>query len=134
MLRKFWPALLWALIILLLTGLPGSYFPTITTFWDWLGPDKLVHLFIFGVMVFLIMFGFREQYFQSKKRYQFGIVSVVITSLYGLLTEILQVYVFIGRSGNRFDFYADAVGAILGWAFFFLIYRKKIRQFPRANQ
>ena len=134
MLRKFWPALLWALIILLLTGLPGSYFPTVKTFWDWLGPDKLVHLFIFGVMVFLIMFGFREQYFQSKKRYQFGIVSVVITSLYGLLTEILQVYVFIGRSGNRFDFYADAVGAILGWAFFFLIYRKKIRQFPRANQ
>ncbi len=134
MLRKFWPAWLWAFIILLLTGLPGSYFPKIHTFWDWFGPDKLVHLFIFGVLVFLILFGYREQYFRSKKRYQFGIISVVITSLYGLLTEVLQVYVFIGRSGNRFDFYADAVGALLGWVLFFLVYKKKIRQFPHVNQ
>ncbi len=134
MLRKFWPAGLWSLFILLLTGLPGSYFPSVRTFWDWLGPDKLVHLFIFAVLVFLILFGVREQYFNSKKRYVFGIISVVITSLYGLLTEVLQVYVFVGRSGNRFDFYADSVGAILGWVIFFAVYRKKIKQKPLANK
>jgi len=128
MLRRFWPAWLWAMVILLLTGLPGSYFPTVNSFWDWLGPDKLVHLFIFGVLVFLILMGYREQYFSSKKRYWFGIASVIITSLYGMLTEVLQLYVFVGRSGNRFDFYADTVGAILGWIVFFAVYRKKIRQ------
>ncbi len=125
--RKIIPAFLWSVFILILTGLPGNYFPRVNSFWDWVGPDKLIHLFIFGVLVFLILFGFKEQYFNSKKRYIFGIVSVVVTSLYGMVTEILQHYVFIGRSGNRFDFYADAIGAFLGWIVFYLIYRKKIR-------
>ena len=106
--------------------MPGSYVPHFNNFWEWLSLDKLVHLFIFGVLVFLILFGFREQYFASKKRYWFGIVSVVITSLYGMITEILQLYVFTGRSGNRFDFYADATGALIGWLVFYVVYRKKI--------
>jgi len=128
MLQKLWPALLWSLIILLLTGMPGSYFPKVTTFWDWLEPDKAVHLFIFGVLAFLILFGYREQYFNSKNRYIFGVVTVITTAVYGLVTEVLQYYVFVGRSGNRFDFFADAVGAVLGWLLFNYLYRKKIKQ------
>jgi VanZ family protein len=126
MFSKLWPATLWSVFILILTGMPGSYVPHFNNFWEWLSLDKLVHLFIFGVLVFLILFGFREQYFASKKRYWFGIVSVVFTSLYGMITEILQLYVFTGRSGNRFDFYADATGALIGWLVFYVVYRKKI--------
>ena len=127
MLKKLWPALLWSLIILLLTGLPGNDFPKITTFWGWLEPDKVVHLFIFGGLAFLILFGFRVQYFNSKKRYLFGLTAVIITAVYGMITEVLQYYVFIGRSGNRFDFFADTIGAIAGWLLFLYLYRKKIR-------
>ncbi len=128
MLKKLWPALLWSIIILLLTGLPGSDFPKITTFWNWLEPDKVVHLSIFGVLTFLILFGFRTQYFNSSKRYLFGLSAVIITAIYGLITEVLQYYVFIGRDGNRFDFFADTIGAILGWTLFIYLYRKKIRR------
>lgn len=126
MLKKLWPATLWAVFILILTGMPGNYIPHIKNFWEWLSIDKLVHFFIFGVLVFLILYGFREQYFNSTKRYLFGIISVLITSLYGMITEILQHFVFTGRSGNRFDFYADATGALIGWLGFYLLYRKKI--------
>ncbi len=128
MLQKLWPALLWSLIILLLTGLPGNYFPRVTTFWNWLEPDKAVHLFIFGVLAFLILFGYREQYFNSKKRYLFGLVAIIVTAVYGLTTEILQYYVFVGRNGSRFDFFADTIGAIIGWLLFVYLYRKKIRR------
>ena len=128
MLKKLWPALLWSFVILLLTGLPGNTFPKIPTFWEWLEPDKAVHLFIFGVLAFLILYGYREQYFYNGKRYIFGIVAVIVTALYGLITEVLQYYVFIGRSGNKFDFFADAVGAILGWLVFSYLYRKKIKR------
>ena len=128
MLKKLWPALLWSIIILLLTGLPGKDFPTIATFWGWLEPDKAVHLFIFGGLAFLILFGFREQYFSSSKRYLFGLIAVVVTAIYGLITEVLQYYVFIGRDGNRFDFFADTTGAIIGWLLFIYLYRKKIRE------
>ncbi|MBN2615373.1 MAG: VanZ family protein [Bacteroidales bacterium] len=127
MIKKLWPAALWSVVILVLTGMPGNYIPHVHNFWEWLSVDKLVHLFIFGTLVFLILFGIREQYFNSTKRYMFGIVSVVITSLYGLITEILQHYVFTGRNGNRFDFYADATGALIGWLGFYLVYRKKIK-------
>jgi len=126
-LKKQWPALLWSGVILLLTGLPGNYFPKVTTFWGWLEPDKVVHLFIFGVLAFLILFGYREQYFISRKRYQFGVAAVIVTAIYGLTTEVLQYYVFIGRSGNRFDFFADTIGAVLGWLLFNYLYRKKIK-------
>lgn len=127
MFKKFLPAAIWSLIILILTGIPGSDLPRIKNFWGWIEPDKVVHLFIFGVLMFLILLGFREKYFYSKKRYWFGIVSVLITSLFGMATEILQLYVFVGRSGSRFDFYADAIGALLGWIGFYIVFRKKIR-------
>jgi VanZ family protein len=128
MLKKLWPSLLWSIVILLLTGLPGNYFPKVTTFWDWLEPDKAVHLFIFGVLSFLILFGYREQYFNREKRYVFGIVAVIVAAVYGLITELLQYYVFTGRDGNRFDFFADTIGAVAGWLVFSYLYRKKIKQ------
>jgi len=122
-LKGYWPALAWSLIILLLTGLPGNFFPEITSFWDWLSPDKVVHLFIFGTLSFLILFGYRHKYAENKKK-KLVWTSIVITILYGALTEILQYYVFIGRSGNIYDALADMIGAFIGWFVFVLIFKK----------
>jgi len=122
-LRGYWPALAWSLIILLLTGLPGDFFPEISTFWDWLSPDKVVHLFIFGMLSFLILFGYRQQYSGSNKN-KLVWIAIIVTIFYGALTEILQYYVFIGRSGNLYDALADAVGAVTGWWLFVLVFKK----------
>ena len=119
--------MVWAVIVLLLTGLPGSVFPEIHSFWDWLSPDKLVHLFIFGIFSFLILWGYRAQYFERKNRYLLASIAVIVSALYGLITEILQRYVFIGRSGNVYDFLADTVGALIGWGLFIFLFRKKIK-------
>ncbi len=127
MFSKTGPALLWAAVILLLTGLPGNVFPEIKSFWDWLGPDKIVHLFIFGIQSFLILWGYRTDYFANKNRKILAVTAIVLTAFYGLLTEVLQRYVFIGRSGNVYDFLADTVGALLGWSLFLIFFRKKIK-------
>ncbi len=126
-LRKLWPAIAWALFILILTGTPGNYFPTVTTFWDWLKPDKIVHVGVFATLSFLILFGLREQYFKSNRRYLFVIGAVGLSLAYGLLTEVLQAHVFVRRSGNAFDFYADAIGAFMGWLAFLIVCWKKIK-------
>ncbi|PIQ33741.1 MAG: VanZ family protein [Bacteroidetes bacterium CG18_big_fil_WC_8_21_14_2_50_41_14] len=126
MIRRFWPAMTWAILILILTGVPGSYFPEVRSFWQWASPDKIVHLLIFGVQVFLIILGFKPQYLNSKQRFKFVIGATIITILYGLVTELLQSYVFIGRDGNIFDFLADAVGAFLGLLAYYLLKMKKI--------
>ncbi len=116
-LKRFWPALSWAAVIMLLIGLPGDVFPEIVSFWDWLGPDKIVHLIIFGTLSFLIMLGFRETIYK-KGKIKYALISLFITALYGVITELLQYYVFIGRSGNVYDALADIFGAILGVIFY----------------
>ncbi len=121
MIRRFGPAVAWAIVILILTGLPGNYFPEVKTFWDWLSPDKVVHLVIFGVQSFLIISGLRQQYLPKKRRYVSMLLVILVTSLYGLLTEVLQSTVFVRRDGNVFDFLADGLGAFLGVLAYYLL-------------
>jgi VanZ family protein len=122
--RKHWPGILWAVIILLLTGLPGNYFPEFTSFWDWLGPDKLVHFFIFGVFTFLLLWGYREQYHTSKSRYKLVWIVIILGIGYGGITEILQSTLFVGRHGNIYDFIANSIGSVIGILVFMLFARK----------
>lgn len=126
MIRKLWPALVWAAVILILTGLPGDTFPEIIGFWDWLGPDKLVHVFMFSILSFLIFYSLRKQYRKSKHRYMYVLIILGVTLAYGLLTEVLQANVFIGRDGNIFDFIANSIGAFTGWLVYVIMDRKKI--------
>ncbi len=125
LIRKLWPALAWALFILILTGVPGTYFPKVSTFWDWLSPDKAIHIFLFGVQTFLILFALRKQYLVGKNRFLSGSIILSITILFALLTEVLQAYVYIGRNGNVYDFIADAVGVGVGLLAYNLLFRKK---------
>ena len=118
------------IVIMILTGLPGSCFPTVKTFWEWLGPDKIVHLLMFGTLAFLIPFGYRCDYVQWDIAYRKRLLwlSLLIAAAYGGLTELLQRYVFIGRSGSLYDFYADVIGCVLGVFIFKMSYRKKIKK------
>ena len=134
LIRKLWPAIVWALFILILTGTPGKYIPSVTSFWDWLKPDKFVHVVTFALLSFLILNGLLQQYLESNRRYLIVLVAVGITLAYGLLTEVLQAYVFIGRDGNAYDFIADSIGALIGWLGFAIIYGKKIKTYSNTNQ
>jgi VanZ family protein len=133
LIRNLWPAFVWALIILVITGVPGSYVPSVRSFWEWLSYDKIVHVGVFTVFTYLILYGFRQQYLESNRRYLLVAFAVFVSLAYGLLTEVLQAHVFIGRDGNAFDFYADGLGAIAGWIIFSYVYRKKIRTYANTN-
>lgn len=120
-----WPAISWALIILLLTSLPGSYFPTIDSFWDWLKPDKLIHFFVFGIFTFLILWGKRKQYKLKDKRLKLALVALFTGVFYSALTEWLQHILPVGRHGNIYDFMANNFGSIIGVVVFHILFRKK---------
>jgi len=119
------PAIIWAIIVLLLTGLPGTYFPTVITFWDWLSPDKVVHIFIFMVQTFLLLMAFNKQYLEGETRLVSIWLILIGATVFALLTEVLQAYVFIGRNGNTYDFLADFVGVLVGLLVFNLYKKKK---------
>jgi len=128
LIKKLWPAIIWALVVLILTGFPGSYIPRVSGFWEWLSPDKIVHVLIFATLGFLIFYGLREQYLKSKRRYLYILAVLFITFMYGMITEVLQRHVFIGRDGNVFDFLADVAGGLIGFLAFILYNNKKKQQ------
>jgi hypothetical protein len=109
--RHFWPSFSWGIFILILTGIPGQLIPQVPSFMDLFEPDKLVHLFIFGVFVYLLMHGFI-----SSERLSFGkagIASLLISIAFGGMTELLQAYIFTNRNGSIYDVIADTVGSVL---------------------
>jgi VanZ family protein len=126
------PGLLWAVVILVLTGLPGTYFPQINSFWDWLAPDKMIHLFMFGSFTYLIIWGLRNKYQDKAKRKRLILFTVVLGTLYGGVTEILQRELFVGRDGNIFDFLANTLGGGFGILLFHMQYRKKTSQIKNS--
>ena len=113
---------------MILCGLPGSYFPNVRNFWEWLGPDKLVHLLMFAILAFSIIFGYRDEYCQREKPYRvkLQLITLTISIVYAAITELMQLYVFIGRFGSVYDFLADVIGCVLGIFVFKIIFRKKM--------
>lgn len=112
---------------MILCGMPGSYFPKVRNFWEWIGPDKIVHTVMFLVFAFLIIFGYRNEYCEKDKVYRIKLqwITLTVAVFYAALTEILQNYVFIGRYGSIYDFGADVIGCVLGIFIFKIIFQKK---------
>lgn len=113
---------------MVLCGLPGSYFPKVRNFWEWFGPDKVVHALMFAVFAFSIIFGYRKEYSEREKAYRLRLqcITFAVATLYGALTEILQAYLFKGRYGSVYDLFADVIGCLLGIFVFKMIFSKKI--------
>lgn len=113
---------------MIICGLPGSYFPKVRTFWEWFGPDKIVHSILFACFSFSIMFGYKKEYCERGKAYRVNLqlIALIVSVLYAALTEVLQAHVFIGRCGSVYDFFADVIGCVLGVFILKIIFRKKM--------
>lgn len=85
---------------------------------------------MFGVFAFSIIWGYRKEYCERDKSYRINIqlIAILISILYGALTELLQIYIFIGRYGSIYDLFADVIGCLLGIFIFKIIFRKKIAE------
>jgi len=118
-------SLLWMGIILLLTGLPGNSFPKVSKWMDVFQPDKLIHIAMFFPFAW-----FWQSYFLHKevKRSK----AIMFVSLFGIiyasLTEVLQYYVFIGRSANVPDAIADVIGIVFSILAFNYYFNKRGRK------
>ena len=112
-LRHTWPALLWAVIVMVLCGLPGEQIPELT-FLEWLRPDKIVHLILFGVQSYLLCLGLKRQSSYPSLASNAILLALMLSIVYGALIEFLQDTIFIHRNGDVRDAIANAIGAVLG--------------------
>ena len=124
MTRNSIPGILCGIVILILTGLPGSVFPHTKPV---VGLDKVVHVLMYATFAFLCIWGYRSQFIANGKTYRTKalFLAAVISILYGGITELMQEYLVPTRTGDWFDFLADTIGTLLGISIFDLFFRKK---------
>ena len=111
--RHFTFTLIWASIILILYGIPGSNLPSVR-FWKLLEPDKAVHAGIFLILMCSLTFSiFKQHKFKTLKRNSLR-SSALICFMYGTVLELLQGSLFSERFTDVYDILANAIGVFLG--------------------
>lgn len=101
--------ILWAVVVFGLHAMPSNTFPKIS-FWQNLGPDKLLHAFMFFIASSLALF---SGWSRMK--------SAVIWICAGVLLEYYQFYFTTDRSFDWFDVAADSIGVVLFFSLFRLL-------------
>lgn len=124
LIRYYLPAIVWTLIILLLTLMPAADVPN--TFMSRIPHfDKLVHAGIFALFVILwyacIRKYFKVKYPQDKDKHFRPVTAlaliILIAIILGILIEITQKeWTSIHRDFEWFDWVADIIGAFFGGA------------------
>jgi len=121
--KDFLPGILWWILVMVLTLTPGNYFPEVSSFWNLFSPDKLIHLFIFGVLAFLLLSGF-DKHFRLKS-FRGKTIAPVLTALFtGILTEVMQAVFPIGREASIYDAVANFAGCFTGYYCFRILKNK----------
>lgn len=108
------PGVLWTILIGILMLTPGNYFPKVSPFLDWLGPDKLIHLILFGTYTYLLTAGFSRQSKYLILKQNPMLFSLLTGMIFAIFTEVMQMYIIPGRNGNVYDLVANALGCLLG--------------------
>lgn len=130
-LKYNYPGITWAVFILIVLGIPGDQLSN-QSFLQIPYLDKIIHMVLFLILVFLISRGFFLQH-QFTFLYRFSIPSVLIIGIaYSGLTEILQAFVFKGRTADISDFIFDVIGCFCGLLLF--LFMKKIKLIKEKNK
>ena len=85
--------------------------------------DKVGHLVFYGILTFLIAYGFykvKNQFINKKMLFN----ALIISAVYGISMEIMQYSFFPNRYFEILDIIANISGSIVGILFFKYIYYK----------
>jgi VanZ family protein len=119
LLRYFWPASLWTIIILVLTLMPGKAIPDVGFF----NADKLVHFFVFGLLMVLTSYAIAKMKVVRGTPDNPMMISFIYSVALGIAIEVLQQFV-PGRSFSVADMIANTIGVTLGYFAFIKLQRR----------
>jgi glycopeptide antibiotics resistance protein len=114
-LKHHLPWILWGLLIILLVSIPGKGLPEISESVDRFQPDKLVHVMLFMVFVFLLQRGFDPSVTNRNARESFYFYTVLAGIILSGATEIFQHFCISGRNATLKDFLFNTLGCMIGW-------------------
>ena len=117
MVKFFWKAYVWAAFILIICGIPGD---DLDKFNIIVIPylDKMVHLVLYYIFATFLFSGFTRYYASHHLKSRTFIYGTAIALSYGILIELLQLYVFSHRSFEILDIvgnFTDIVAALASY-------------------
>ena len=101
------PAALWAVLIFVMSSVPGQSLPPLPA-WNF---DKLVHALVYAILAGLCLLALGRGVHLPGGR--MVALAALIATLYGVSDELHQLLT-PGRSADVLDVVADAVGALIG--------------------
>lgn len=110
---------LWMIIILYLSFAPLKNWPQ-PSFLEKIYMDKLVHVFMYLTLSFLLLFGIARQQNTGSLRYAVMLLAASSCAGYGITIEILQPVLTMYRKFEWMDMVANAAGAFGG----IIVFRK----------
>nr|WP_262890706.1 VanZ family protein [Rufibacter sediminis] len=94
--------------------------------------DSLVHALLFGVQLLLLLFGLqRDPSVHLKTRLITG--SFLLVVAFGILVEILQGSMGLGRAADPVDALSNSIGGVIGLALWFLFVRRFAASFRKTG-
>ena len=116
----FWAALLWTGIVVFLCLVGSNEIPVVQVS----NIDKIVHSIFYFVFNSLWFLFFKKQ-FSNSNISKALVVSFLLSVLFGIGIEIMQVFFTTTRQGDVMDVLANTSGAVLA-VIAILLYRKAI--------
>ncbi|MCS6991082.1 MAG: VanZ family protein [Chitinophagales bacterium] len=114
--RYYLPFTVWVAWVVYLSFSPLKGWPKPGLF-EQLFLDKLIHLFMYGTMSFLLLWGYRKcrrAHIEANQAW----LRVAFCAFIGLVIEILQPVLTLYRTHELLDMLANVVGAALGYGLF----------------
>lgn len=104
----------WLMLTTFLLTLPGSAFPR-ETILSKIHFDKIAHVGVFAVLVWLFCRAYHQKKLPSKKLEKTFLAVTGSAVLYGVLMEFVQKNYIPNRSFDEGDLIADTAGALAGY-------------------
>jgi len=117
-LKNFLPALIWALIIFIVSSIPNLSAPS----FGFRAFDKLAHFGEYFIFALFVSYAIGKQHFGISKIFW---ISTIIAGLYGFSDEFHQLFI-AGREASMLDALADLFGGASASGIYFL-WKKKIK-------
>jgi VanZ family protein len=122
--RYHFPAILWAVIILISMSLPAQYIPKVKIF----GYDKIAHIgvfFVFGILIYRSIINWKHKPGSILISLMLMLFFVMV---FGCVSELYQHFI-PGRTPDIFDFIADTIGGLVSIVteLFYNIHKSKKR-------
>mgnify|MGYP001147296306 CR=1 FL=1 len=106
-----WKTILWIIVILILSLLPGRTFENVKLF-DISYQDLIVHCIMYGVFTLLLIIDLSSGKYVYPFKNAEWIIPLLASAILGIITEMVQFRWIAGRFGSISDFILNMTGTV----------------------